>query len=423
VGLAAGIVNVTIGGGIFRLPSGVAALVGPAAPLVYLVCAAAMGLVVLCFAEAASRVSLTGGVYAYVEVAFGPLLGFVSGLLLWVGLTAAVAAVVTFFADSVVALVPALAGRTPRAALVIVVLVALATLNVRGVRGASRFNTAMTVAKLLPLLLFIAFGLASLKAENLRWAHAPAASDIARASLFLIFAFLGIEAALVPGGEVRDPARTAPRAIFLAMTTIVVIYIAIHVAAQGVLGAALANQPTPLAAAAGVAVGPWVRTLILVGSSLSMFGYVSGMTLSVPRMLFAFARDGFFPAALAGVHARFRTPHAAIIVQTALVAILAVTGSFEKLAIFANSTALLVYAGCCLAALELRRRDVRQAGGDLPFRGPAMGIVPWLALAVIAWLLTSLQLREWVAVLAAGLAALPIYLVARRGRGAAASSG
>ncbi|MFL5249224.1 MAG: hypothetical protein ACJ79V_15505, partial [Myxococcales bacterium] len=75
VGLAAGIVNVTIGGGIFRLPSGVAALVGAAAPLAYLVCAAAMALVVLCFAEAASRVSLTGGAYAYVEVAFGPLAG------------------------------------------------------------------------------------------------------------------------------------------------------------------------------------------------------------------------------------------------------------------------------------------------------------------------------------------------------------
>ena len=104
VGLAAGIVNVTIGGGIFRLPSGVAALLGAAAPLAYIVCAAAMALVVLCFAEAVSRVSLTGGVYAYVEVAFGPLVGFVTGVLLWVGLTSALAAVSSFFADSVAAL-------------------------------------------------------------------------------------------------------------------------------------------------------------------------------------------------------------------------------------------------------------------------------------------------------------------------------
>jgi basic amino acid/polyamine antiporter, APA family len=92
-GLAAGIVNVTIGGGIFRLPAGVAAAVGPAAPLAYLACTLAMGLIVLCFADAGSRVSMTGGPYAYVETAFGPFVGFVCGALLWVGITLALSAV------------------------------------------------------------------------------------------------------------------------------------------------------------------------------------------------------------------------------------------------------------------------------------------------------------------------------------------
>src|SRR5215207_7896044 len=109
--LAASIVNVTVGGGIFRLPAAVAQSLGPAAPLAYLVCAAAMGLIVLCIAEAGSRVSLTGGPYAYVEVAFGPFVGFLAGVLLWVVGTFAMAAVSTLFADAVGALVPALAGR------------------------------------------------------------------------------------------------------------------------------------------------------------------------------------------------------------------------------------------------------------------------------------------------------------------------
>jgi APA family basic amino acid/polyamine antiporter len=414
VGLAAGIVNLTIGGGIFRLPSGVAALVGPAAPLAYLVCAGAMALVVLCFAEAASRVSLTGGVYAYVEVAFGPLAGFVTGILLWVGLTAALAAVSSFFADSVAALVPALASANAKRAVLLAVFALLAGLNVRGVRGASRFNTVLTAAKLVPLLVLIVFGFLALRPENLRWASTPPSGQIARASLLLIFAFLGIEAALVPGGEVRDPARTAPRAIFLAMVAIVAIYLAIQIAAQGVLGPSLATQATPLAAAAGIAAGPWGRNLILVGSSLSMFGYVSGMTLSVPRMLFAFARDGFLPSSVASVHPRFRTPHVAIVLQAAIAALLALTGSFEPLAILANGSVLVVYAGCCLAALELRRRDVRLEGGPPAFRGPAMAVVPWLALAVIVWLLASLRPGEWIAVLAAAAAAVLAYFVARR---------
>src|SRR3954468_600605 len=133
-GLAAGIVNVTVGGGIFRLPAGVAAATGAAAPLAYLVCSIAMGLIVLCFASAGSRVSMTGGPYAYVETAFGPFVGFVCGALLWVGMTFALSAVSSFFADSLVALVPAI-GQTGKRLALVLTLAALALANVRGVRN------------------------------------------------------------------------------------------------------------------------------------------------------------------------------------------------------------------------------------------------------------------------------------------------
>src|SRR3954469_9465415 len=172
-GLAAAIVNVTIGAGIFRLPAGVAGSLGAAAPLAYLVCAAAMGLIVLCFAEAGSRVAMTGGPYAYVEVAFGPFVGFLSGVLLWAGLTAALAAVTSFFADSLAALVPVLGSTPVRVAMMLIVLAALTALNVRGVRNASRFNAAMTVAKLLPLALLVVAGAFAIRRENLVWHYAP----------------------------------------------------------------------------------------------------------------------------------------------------------------------------------------------------------------------------------------------------------
>ena len=412
-GLAAGIVNVTIGGGIFRLPAGAADALGPAAPIAYVVCAVAMALIVLCFAEAGSRVALTGGLYAYVEVAFGPFVGFLTGVMLWASMSAALAAVATFFADSLVALFPALGVGVGRTVALVVVLVALAGLNVRGVRGASRFNGAMTVAKLLPLALFVALGVAAVQGPNLAVAAAPAASDVARASAFLLFAFLGVEAALVPSGEVREPARTVPRALFVAMLTVTVVYIAVHVVTQGILGPALASAKTPLADAAGIALGSWGRSLILVGSAISMFGYVSGMTLGVPRMLYAFGRDGFLPRPFAAVHPRFHTPHVAIVVQAVLTAGLALSGGFERLALIANGAALLAYGACCAAAWQLRRRDVRQAGG-LPFRTPLGGIAPPLALAVIGWLLTGLSAPEWKAVALMLIVAVPLYFLARR---------
>jgi len=418
-GLAAGIVNVTVGGGIFRLPSGVAAEVGAGAPLAYLACTIAMGLIVLCFADAGSRVSMTGGPYAYVETAFGPFVGFVSGVLLWVGITLAVSAVSSFFADSLVALVPAL-GVTGRAIAITVVLVVLAAANVRGVRGVTRFNAAATVAKLLPLVLLIVAGLVTMRWSNLVWTAPPSAAAVSRASVLLVFAFLGVESALVPSGEVDDPARTVPRAIFGAMTVVALLYVAIQVVAQGLLGAALPGDATPLASAASVALGPAGRTLILVGSTVSMFAYVSGMTLAVPRMLFAFGRDGFLPGALASVHPRWRTPHVAIVVQTTIVLALALFARFEQLAVAANVTVLLVYAACCLAAAELRRRDVRSGG--IPFRVPAGAAVPWLALLVIAGILWGLRAEEWRAAALVVAAAVVVYLATARTRRARAAS-
>ncbi len=407
-GLAANIVNITVGGGIFRLPAAAANVLGAAALVAYVVCAIAMGLIVLCFAEAGSRVSLTGGLYAYVEVAFGPLVGFLAGVMLWAGITAATAAVASFFADALGALIPALATGSLRTTVLVVILAALAAVNIAGVRGANRFNVVMTVAKLVPLLLLIVLGIGSMHRENLVWTAPPGVVDISRASIVLIFAFLGVESALVPSGEVREPSRTVPRAIFIAMLAVTLLYLAVQVVTQGILGASLAGQTTPLAAAAAVAMGPAGRIAMLVGMTISMFGYVSGMTLAVPRMLFAFGRDGFLPAQLAQVHSKSHTPYVAIIVQTVIVAGLAVSGSFEKLAVIANGSVLLVYIACCGAVIELRRRRVQESGP--PFRVPFAAAVPVLAIAAIVWFLTSLNAEAWKALLALLAVAVIVYV-------------
>jgi amino acid transporter len=413
-GLAASIVNITIGGGIFRLPAGVYARLGVASPLAYVVCALVMALVVMCFAEAGSRVSLTGGLYGYVEVAFGPLIGFVAGALLWAGMTAATAAVATFFGDAMGALIPSLSDPIMHAVVVVVVLMALAALNVSGVGNATRFNSIMTVAKLAPLAIIIVVGLFSLRPDRLAIGNAPPAADLARGSIFLLFAFLGVESALVPSGEVRTPTRTLPRAIALALAVVVAIYICIQVVTQSALGPALSNSKTPVADAGGILLGPSGRTLILVGSAISMFGYVSGMTLAVPRMLFAFGRDGFLFSRLAAVHPRFRTPHVAIVAQTAINILLATTGTFERLAIAANGSILIVYGLCALAVFILRRRNVHTT--ETPYVAPLGGVVPALAFGAILWLLLSLTRSEWLALAIITAGALVVFAATRGAR-------
>lgn len=416
--LAASIVNVTIGGGIFRLPAGVYATLGEASPLAYLVCAVLMGLIVVCFAEAGSRVSMTGGLYAYVGTAFGPLVGFVTGVLLWAGMTSALSAVVVFFGDAVGALVPALGSAEMRNLVIVGVISLFAGLNVLGVANAARFNVVMTIAKLAPLAVVIVVGLLALDGSRLGISTMPPMADVARGSIFLIFAFLGIESALVPSGEVKDPSRTLPRAIGIAMVGIVIVYLLIQLVAQSALGAELGTSKTPVADAAGVILGPWGKTAILVGSAISMFGYVSGMTLAVPRMLYAFGRDGFLPATFAAVHERYRTPHVAIVVQGVISILLATTGTFERLAIIANGSILIVYGACALAVFQLRRKNIRL--DTPPFVAPLGGVIPALAFLAILWLMTSLTLPEWIAVAVAAAAALVLFAATRGKRAAMA---
>lgn len=417
--LAAGIINITVGGGIFRLPADVGAALGPAAPLAYLVCAIAMGLIVLCFAEAGSRVSLTGGPYAYVELAFGPYVGFLTGVLLWLLGTTAVAAVSTVYATNAAKLFPIFEQPTMRAVLLIATFATVATVNVLGVKQGSRLNGVATVAKLAPLVVLVVAGVFFIDPANLAVASAPATGDITRASIVLIFAFSGIETALVPSGEVKDPARTVPRAVFFAMLAITILYMALQLVAQGVLGEALATSTTPLADAAGAVLGPWGRILLLAAVVISTFGYLSGMTLAVPRALFAFGRDGFLPRAVATVHPRYHTPHISIALQTTVACALAITSAFGPLAIIANVAALLVYFACAVAAWQLRRRNV-QAGG-IPFRVPGAAIVPFLSCAVIIGLLSSITLAEW-RVLVLVLATASVLFVATRRRRAAVAA-
>src|SRR5260370_13870525 len=119
-GLAAAIFNITVGAAIFVLPAHIASRLGAAAPLAYLVCAVATALVALCIAEAGSRVPQSGGPYAYVGTALGPYAGYLCGVLLWLGITLAMGAVSTVFADAVAGVVPDISGPLPRAVLLIV---------------------------------------------------------------------------------------------------------------------------------------------------------------------------------------------------------------------------------------------------------------------------------------------------------------
>lgn len=409
--LAATIVNIVVGAGIFSLPAGMAKAAGPYALVAYLVCALVMGAVVLCCAEAGSRVPTSGGLYGYVDAAFGPLAGFVAGVLLWLSCVLAAGGIAAALAAALGKLVPELAGALPRAAIIIGVIGLLTWINCISVRAASRFIAVATAVKLIPLVLFIGVGAFFVDPSRLSAGSAPGIDGIGRAIILSLFAFQGMETVLGASGEIRDPARTLPRALIGAMAFVAVLYISIQVVAQGLLGGALAASATPLADALAT-VDPRLGLLILVGTAISMGGWLGSDLLGAPRVLFAFARDGFLPKALGQLSARSQVPTAAIIVHALIAIALAITGTFEQLAVLSVLAGCVLYIGACLAAWRLDRRGVALLGPALKLRG----LLLWAVLGTVGMVVIIALARpiEIAALVGSVVVSIALYWIVRR---------
>jgi amino acid transporter len=196
-----------------------------------------------------------------------------------------------------------------------------------------------------------------------------------------------MEGSLCTSGEVADPARSIPRALALALGSVTLLYVAIQVVAQGILGSSLAQSTVPLADAMA-RISPTLRLLMLAGAAVSMLGWLSGDILSTPRMLFAFARDGWLPGLLGRLHGRTKAPYVSIICYAVIAIGLAITGTFAELAVLATLASAVLYILGCGAAWQLARRGVAEAGAPLNFRwlGTAMvvGIGSMLAFITLA---------------------------------------
>ena len=370
--LSASIVNTVVGAGIFAVPAALAASVGSYAPLAFLVCAIAIGAVAICFAEGGSRIPTSGGAYGYIEAAFGPLVGYVAGTLLWFSDALACGGLAAALADVVVSLLPPATRSGAHAGVIVLSIGAIALVNVRGVHHGARLTHVAAVLKLMPLVVFVLVGASAMRAANFSDTTVPAPAGLGRALILALFAFSGMESPLSASGEVRQPAKSIPRALAGAMISVAVIYIAIQLVAEGILGPALPGSSVPLADAMA-RLHPTLRVLMLAGAALSMLGWIGSDVLGTPRVLFAFARDGLLPRVLGRVHPSTHTPYVAILSYAGLAIALALSGTFAELAVLSELAIAPLYVAGCIAAWKLARRGTALAGPPLGFR--------WLGLA------------------------------------------
>ncbi len=411
--LTAAVLNVIVGGGIFRLPASLGETLGPAAPTAFLLGALAIVPIALCFAAAGSRVASSGGPYSYVDAAFGPFAGFVAGALMWICNIASSAGVAAALADQAGAAWPALQSPAARAAFLIAVYGSLIALNAFGVRLGARAIVVLATMKLTPLFVLAAVGLCFVDLSQVQWTGIPSWDALGLSMVMVIFAYSGAETALIPGAEVRDPSRDVPRATLAATALVILLYVSIQVVAFGLLGPALATSHAPLADAAGTLWTPG-RTLLLITAGISMLGFLMGNLLGTSRVVFALGRDGVLPTALGRVTAKHRVPLAAVLTHGLLACALALAGEFEFLVLVSAGANCLVYIGVSLAAWQLQRQG--RADHGTPFVLSGGGLVPLLAIAAMVLILATLEGSQWTAIGVALVLLVVTHLLLRRRR-------
>jgi amino acid transporter len=381
--LVALVINCIIGSGIFGLPSLIAGHLGRWAPLGYLVAGAGMAMIVACFAEVSSRFTEAGGPYLYARAAFGSFVAIQTGWLAWLVRLSASAASANLFVDYLGEFVPRSTAGLPRVLVLTLIVGALFVVNVRGVRGGARVSNVFTIAKLLPLLALIVSGAIFVLAHG--W-HAGGggtrAASAVEAMLLLVFAYGGFESAVIPAGEARDPRRDTPFALFTALAVCSVVYMLIHLTVVAALPDPT-GLPRPLAAAARATMGTPGAILVTAGALFSTYGLLSANILNVPRLTFALARKGEFPAVFGLAHPRYRTPHASIALFAFLVWALSVSGGFRWNAVLSAVARLFTYAVVCAAVPALRRKEPGQERFHLP-GGTAFAAVGIAFCAIVA---------------------------------------
>src|SRR5215472_4449435 len=203
--LVAFVINSIVGAGIFGLPSKVYSLIGAYSLFAYLACALVIILIILCFAEVSSRFTETGGPYLYAHQAFGSLIGFEVGWLLWLTRLTAFATICNLLILYLAHFLPAANSGPWRAIIIVFIVTSLTIINIIGVRESAIANNVFTVAKLMPLLLFLVVGSFFIDAERYSFVTQPAYGSFSTAVFLLVFAFTGFEVPEITAGEVGNP--------------------------------------------------------------------------------------------------------------------------------------------------------------------------------------------------------------------------
>jgi APA family basic amino acid/polyamine antiporter len=326
-------------------------------------------LLALALARLATRTKRTGGPYVFAHDAFGDLTGFLVAWGYWASYWIAIPAVAIAFVGYLTVFVPALSSSASlQASAALALIWALTLVAIRSTRESALVQIVMTVLKLVPLALVIGLGFTAGDTANLpalNPSQAPTLSVLAATALLTMWAFVGLEAGVVPAGSVKDPERTMPRAVVAGTIMVTLIYLAATAAVMLLVPADQLAASTSTFADAARGLGAWGPTLIAAGALVATAGTLNGLIFIAGQMPMAVALDRLAPAVLAKCNAR-GGPYVSLLISSALGSALlllnysrGLVGAFTFLIIMSTLAAIVPLLFSALAEVKFSWRSAR----------------------------------------------------------------
>ncbi len=406
-------INAIIGSGIFLLPNKAYKLMGVGSIGVIIFDMILVLSIALCFAEAGGMFKKNGGPYIYAKEAFGEFIGFEVGFMKWIIGIIAWSAMAAAFVQALSKVWVGAQDSAMKTIIIVVIIGGLAIINIKGVNLSKILNNVITIGKLLPLILFISVGIFFIEKTNyihIIPSNINVSNNFAAAALLLFYAFTGFESIAVAAEDMENPEKNVPKAIITVMLIVSSFYILILVVSIGTLGPELGSSIAPIADAASKFLGPIGSSIVTAGTLISIGGINIAASFITPRSGVALAKDGILPKVI-GKNGKNGTPVYAIIITAILAILLALSGSFEKLAAISVISRFVQYLPTCLAIPILRKKRPELVS---TFRIPFGPVIPIFAVVVSCWLLYNSDINKILFGLGGLLFGVPIYLLMKK---------
>ncbi len=392
--LAAGflVLNGVIGAGIFGLPGRVAEKAGVFSPWLIVILGALMLSIVWTFAVIASYFSKTGGPVAYANRAFGPLIGFQTGWLLYISRCAATAANINVLFNYAAYFWDGLSGELIRGVMFFIIIGSLTIINVMGIKQAIKAINVITLFKTLPVLVLILLSVPYLTPEGVLPTDFPTMDDTGGLVLLILYAFIGFEGVLVTAGETKNPRKTIPRALISTVLIITGIYFMVVLTYVNVVTEG--GGDAPLVEMAEILAGPIGGVVIIIAAIFSIPGNATSIIIAAPRMTFAMAEEGSLPKWFGKVHHKYNTPANSVIFLGVISFLLAISGTFVYLAIASTLSRMIAY-GICMLALPIIRKKADAETLKTATRLTGGYLIPAIGFVVTVFAATQSTFLSW----------------------------